>query len=124
MALEVDHNAVDPKSKKDKFKRKLHKQRKKVMRWSDDFSMAVYLEHDEDTHHMRQRYTKSFLTNFSEAYSEYEAGDWEAAANSFEAVKFGFSSEVEDGPSAALLRFLKKYDYQAPKDWPGFRFVC
>jgi class 3 adenylate cyclase len=121
LCLDIDERMVEPRTKREKFRRKFDRQRRKMQRWSDDFNMFDLFRLDEDIIHMRARYTDEFMEKFREAYVSYEAGHWEAAASMLEDVRV--IGMVEDGPSAALLHVMRSCDYQAPEDWPGYRFL-
>jgi len=121
LGLDIDERMTEPRTKREKFRRKFDRQRRKMQRWSADFIMYDLIRHDEDINLMRAKYSTDFLTRFNDAYLKYEAGDWEAAQPMLEATRF--LSMVEDGPSVALLRFLKSHDYKAPETWPGYRFL-
>jgi len=84
--------------------------------------MENFIKSDADIRLMRQKYSKEFFERFSQAFIFYEKGDWESALTMLEETRF--FNMVEDGPSAALLRFMKTFSAlgdEAPPDWRGYR---
>jgi len=122
LALEVERAPIAAHSKNAKFKQRHELQRKKNERWSEDFKMHSLFENDIDIQTMRAKFTEEFFCRFNMAYLNYEAGEWTVAKDMLEATRFLLATE--DGPSAALLRFMKQYEWQAPKGWPGFRVIA
>jgi len=109
-------NAV---SKSAKQKRRLEQQRNKAERWSEDYVMHDLFELDPDIVKMRERYTLEFFTRFHMAYLNYEAGEWEVAKKMLEVARACLG--VDDGPSGALLRYMKRHGGNA--SWPGYRLI-
>mmetsp|Transcript_91581 Transcript_91581/g.144750 ORF Transcript_91581/g.144750 Transcript_91581/m.144750 type:complete len:956 (-) Transcript_91581:109-2976(-) len=125
LALEVDWTqAAVPTGKSAKFKARYERQRRKKERWSDDFCMFALFENDRDINTMRNKFTVEFFCRFNMAYLNYEAGNWAVAKSMLEVTRFLLATE--DGPSAALLRYMKQHcseDGYAPKGWRGFRVL-
>jgi class 3 adenylate cyclase len=125
MALEVDREV--PKEvvgRAAKYKVNIERQRKKQERWNDEFHMHVFFSNDPDIHMMRNKFTVEFSCRFNMAYLNYEAGNWSVAKSMLEATRFLLATE--DGPSAALLRYMKHSslpDGGAPKSWKGYRIL-
>jgi len=122
LALEVERIVPHANTKHAKFKLHYERQRKKNERWSDDFKMHSFFESDTDIQTMRHKFSVEFFCRFNMAYLNYEAGEWEVAKEMFEATRFLLATE--DGPSAALLRFMKQYSWKAPQGWPGYRILA
>jgi len=124
LALEVDRYAAPqvPVSKNAKYKQRCERQRKRNERWSDDFKMHRLFEDDPDIQTMRHKFTMEFFCRFNMAYLNYEAGEWPVAKDMLEATRFLLATE--DGPSAALLRFMRQHDWEAPKNWPNYRVLA
>jgi len=81
------------------------------------------LEADHSFAIMREKYTREFIHIFSMGYLNYKEGEWQAASKLL--GKTLTSTGKEDGPSAALLRFMQCRALQAPAGWRGVRdFVC
>ena len=45
-------------------------------------------------------------------------GDWEEAANTLSKCS---NSLREDKPPKVLVKYMAKFNYQCPQDWPGYR---
>jgi len=125
LALEVDRDHhKEPAGRAAKYKAKHERQRKKNERWSDDFDMFRYYRGERDIRTMRHKFTVEFFCRFNMAYLNYEAGNWSVAKSMLEATRFLLATE--DGPSAALLRYMKQNctsDGGAPKGWLGYRVL-
>eukprot|EP00933_Yihiella_yeosuensis_P070035 TRINITY_DN7737_c0_g1_i6.p1 TRINITY_DN7737_c0_g1~~TRINITY_DN7737_c0_g1_i6.p1 ORF type:complete len:209 (+),score=27.78 TRINITY_DN7737_c0_g1_i6:64-627(+) len=126
LALEVERaQAVCPGQsanlKPNKYRQRHERQRLKNERWSDDFKLHSMFEGDQDIVTMRAKFTSEFFCRFNMAYLNYEAGEWLVAKDMLEATRFFLATE--DGPSAALLRYMRTYNWTAPKDWNGSRIL-
>eukprot|EP00929_Paragymnodinium_shiwhaense_P045534 TRINITY_DN2325_c0_g2_i1.p1 TRINITY_DN2325_c0_g2~~TRINITY_DN2325_c0_g2_i1.p1 ORF type:complete len:1031 (+),score=275.50 TRINITY_DN2325_c0_g2_i1:205-3297(+) len=95
--------------------------RLRAARWEDSYDLHRFFSTDPDIVKMRARYSEEFFCRFNMAYLNYEAGEWEAARALLKTTRFLLATE--DGPSAALMRFLKSQDWTAPKTWPGYRLL-
>jgi len=122
LALEVDRAMPMAHSKNAKFKQRFEVKQRKNERWSDDFNMHSLFAQDQDIQTMRNKFSIEFFCRFNMAYLNYEAGEWAVAKDMLEATRFLLATE--DGPSAALLRFMKQSQWQAPKAWPGYRTLA
>eukprot|EP00418_Pyrodinium_bahamense_P043284 CAMPEP_0179199838 /NCGR_PEP_ID=MMETSP0796-20121207/99431_1 /TAXON_ID=73915 /ORGANISM="Pyrodinium bahamense, Strain pbaha01" /LENGTH=919 /DNA_ID=CAMNT_0020904351 /DNA_START=1 /DNA_END=2760 /DNA_ORIENTATION=- len=122
LALEVDRGASMAHSKNAKFRQRYETQQKKNERWADDFNMHSLFEQDPDVQTMRTKFSVEFFCRFNMAYLNYEAGEWAVAKDMLNATRFLLVTE--DGPSAALLRFMKQFNWEAPKAWPGYRVLA
>jgi class 3 adenylate cyclase len=125
LALEVDRQLdKEPVGRAAKYKAKNERLRKKNERWSEDFNLYEFFANDRDIKIMRHKFTTEFFCRFNMAYLNYEAGNWSVAKSMFEATRFLLATE--DGPSAALLRYMKQHstsDGCAPKGWLGYRVL-
>ena len=67
---------------------------------------------------MRRDLNVNFYTIFSEFYDCYIRGQWLKAQ-----IVCGFLEEIKtnDGPTITLAKFMGSYNWQCPKDWPGYR---
>jgi len=102
-------------------KTKLDIQVAKFERWDDSYNLHQIFETDKDIRRMREKFGETFMCSFSMAYLNYEAGEWPVAQSMLKAIKHPIKKE--DGPSAALLRFMKEHGGQAPVGWPGYRVL-
>jgi len=68
---------------------------------------------------MRTRYTTDFFQLFNMGYQNYAEGEWQVARRMLLRTKTFLG--YEDGPSIALLRFMEKDHFEAPRKWQGIR---
>jgi len=68
---------------------------------------------------MRKRYTVQFAQCFNMGYQNYSQGEWGVARRMLVGTLRMLG--VEDGPSAALLRYMEDFSFEAPKTWTGVR---
>ena len=61
-----------------------------------------------------------YLDAFERGVTEYEAGHW---TSSRELLEQSLEFKPADGPSQALLTYMRDYDFTAPSDWPGYRVL-
>jgi len=131
-ALEVERSSIPVQAtsssnlnqqalKANKYRQRQELQKIKAQRWNDDFKMHSMFSSDPDFLTMRAKFTHEFYSRFDMAYHNYEAGEWAMAKEMLEATRFMLATE--DGPSAALLRFMKNYNWEAPAGWPGYRVL-
>ncbi|CAJ1350647.1 unnamed protein product [Effrenium voratum] len=136
--LDLDHRRVSVKPKLRGQKRKVQNRYKvRQMReavkselWTSDFNLLDTLSKHSDFVVMREPYSKEFFDRFAVGVRNYEAGEWLVARDLFltchyceELCMSSDSQPVqpEDGPVQALLEFMKKYHFEAPAEWPGYR---
>lgn len=130
--MDLDDFVIEPDDEAGFFKanstkagrKKLHKDElvgktMKKVRWQDNYCIATFVLEDTDIMLMRRKYSGDFFYKFKRAFFCYEAGNWDDALPMLEETRF--FNVVEDGPSAALLRFMKASSNKAPEDWPGYR---
>lgn len=120
LALGIEGSS-ELQTKGSKFKARWERQRQKNERWSDDFSMHKMFITDRHITLMRERFTEEFFQRFKMAYLNYEAGNWNPAQKTLEVTRHLLG--MEDGPSAALLRFLHESGGEATRAWPGYRNI-
>lgn len=70
---------------------------------------------------MRKRYTCEFFTLFNMGYQNYAQGEWQVSRRLLERTRIMLGTGMEDGPSAALLRYMEGFNFGAPKSWVGIR---
>merc|ERR1719387_2785839 len=72
---------------------------------------------DQDVVQLQQGVSEEMLTNFRQGLTEYCSGEWGEAQKYLEkALEHG-----EDGPSRFLLKFMGRFEFEAPADWDGSR---
>merc|ERR550537_159337 len=75
-----------------------------------------FLDQDVDT--LQQGITSVFRSYWESALSNYIAGNWRVAAESFAKIEAGFS-ECFQGPTRCLLAYIESLDLEPPEDWNG-----
>merc|ERR1711974_591077 len=76
-----------------------------------------YIEHP-DIQAMSDPYSVEFKEVFNMGYQNYDAGEWRTAQHFL--VRALDLLSFEDGPSAALLRFMQEpYQFESPEGWKG-----
>mmetsp|Transcript_37044 Transcript_37044/g.80129 ORF Transcript_37044/g.80129 Transcript_37044/m.80129 type:complete len:183 (+) Transcript_37044:2-550(+) len=69
--------------------------------------------------------TPEFLQKFGEAFQAYIDGDWGKSRDMINSIineRVDSNGEpVRDGPSETLLEVMGRTNFQAPKDWAGYR---
>lgn len=89
-------------------------------KWSEESRMVTAFDSDPSIGVMRQRYSIEFFQLFNMGYQNYSQGEWLVARRMLAETKHLLG--VEDGPSAALLRFMEDpYQFECPKDWNEVR---
>ena len=61
-----------------------------------------------------------YLDAYERGIGEYEAGHWRSSR---ELLEQSLEFKPADGPSQALLTYMRDYDFTAPSDWPGYRVL-
>lgn len=122
-ALEAESDTSAGRNKyethRDHLKERNRRRQHRVERWADDYNMSDMISRDHDIMKMRDKYSEEFFDKFSSAFTNYQNGNWEEAARQLEQTRF--FNIIEDGPSSALLSFMKTCGGQAPTDWRGYR---
>lgn len=73
---------------------------------------------DADLVYLQKVQDKQFRKVYDQAVADYLGGKWGEAKTGFcEALLLNPS----DGPTHTNIRFLKKYSYEAPENWQGYR---
>lgn len=102
-----------------RYKARQFLESEKNLKMNPDVEIITLFENDEVIMDMRSRYGIDFFQLFNMGYLNYASGEWFVAkrmlTNTLQLLPF------EDGPSAALLRFMEHLNCHAPKNWQGFR---
>ena len=69
---------------------------------------------------MVEDYDEKFYEMFNAAFELYIDGFWQNAKEKFEEIMLVFN---QDGPSMALLEFMKSHNFCSPIDWNGIRWL-
>jgi len=106
---------------RERFKVRQFLDAEKKEKLAGDFDLMALFDRDKSIARMRQKYTQQFLQVFKMGYENYSEGEWQVAQ--------GFLNRTLkmlgtiDGPSGALLKFMQRFDFSAPKDWHGFHGI-
>jgi len=105
---------------KDRFKVRQFLEMEKEAKKGEEVHMVNFFNENADIASMRFRYTLEFTHVFNMGYQNYSQGEWQVAQRMLLRTKDMLG--VEDGPSAALLKFMKDpHDFEAPEKWEGIR---
>jgi class 3 adenylate cyclase len=102
-----------------RFKVRQYLEQEKMMKLHEEVYMANLFNQDPDIATMRFRYTLEFIHVFNMGYQNYLWGEWQVAQRLLSRTWTMLGAE--DGPSAALLRFMEAHEFKAPEDWKGYR---
>eukprot|EP00929_Paragymnodinium_shiwhaense_P098031 TRINITY_DN5958_c0_g4_i1.p1 TRINITY_DN5958_c0_g4~~TRINITY_DN5958_c0_g4_i1.p1 ORF type:complete len:949 (-),score=200.25 TRINITY_DN5958_c0_g4_i1:445-3291(-) len=103
-----------------RFKARQYLEAEKAEKWADDVQIVSFFKDNQDISAMRFRYTLEFLHVFNMGFQNYSLGEWQVAQRLLSRTRTMLG--VQDGPSAALLRFMKSpYNFEAPENWTGIR---
>eukprot|EP00928_Gymnodinium_smaydae_P060478 TRINITY_DN4414_c0_g3_i1.p1 TRINITY_DN4414_c0_g3~~TRINITY_DN4414_c0_g3_i1.p1 ORF type:complete len:986 (+),score=209.09 TRINITY_DN4414_c0_g3_i1:188-3145(+) len=100
-----------------RFRARQFLEAEKVRRLNPTESIAEVFDKDPDLRLMSKPYTVSFSEVFGMGYQNYQQGEWKAARRLLSRTLMQLN--FEDGPSAALLRYMAQYGYMAPQGWKG-----
>jgi len=126
--IDIDHFSltVEPPpmqvnwTSRQRFRVRQYLEAEKSLKMREDVQMISYFNEDPDITTMQFRYTQEFIHIFNMGYRNYSEGEWEIAQRLLTRTKKMLG--VEDGPSAALLRYMAKpYNFKAPDGWQGIR---
>jgi len=120
---------------KNRFKIRQLREVRKNEKWAEEFTVAEGLDKDKDVSAMRSSYDGEFFLRFAMAFRNYEAGEWLVARDTLYTCHYvpDDDSTVDipttvteeewpaDGPTRALLRFMRQTHFHPPSDWPGHR---
>eukprot|EP00929_Paragymnodinium_shiwhaense_P111661 TRINITY_DN79999_c0_g1_i1.p1 TRINITY_DN79999_c0_g1~~TRINITY_DN79999_c0_g1_i1.p1 ORF type:complete len:954 (+),score=225.53 TRINITY_DN79999_c0_g1_i1:36-2897(+) len=122
MSLTIEEPVTGIKfTTRQRYRARQHLETEKIFRLTDSFSAVQQLETQPDIVMMLTPYTTAFHEVFGMGYQNYVQGEWSTARCllSRTCTQLGF----EDGPSAALLRFMQQYDFTAPQRWRGVHLL-
>lgn len=117
MSLSVEPSYVCPKwNPKERFKCRQHLEQEKSLKWADGVQIVSFFNENPDIATMRFRYTLEFTHVFNMGYQNYSDGEWKVAQRFLSLTRTMLGTE--DGPSAALLRFMETpYKFEKPPTW-------
>jgi hypothetical protein len=121
MSLSVDH---DKKGRPNtwnsrlRFKARQFLEMEKIRKLSPDCSTIEMFDSCQDITKMRRHFSIEFLHLFNMGYANYFEGEWQVARRFLSDARTML--RAEDGPSAALLRFMESpHRFTAPANWKG-----
>eukprot|EP00442_Polarella_glacialis_P058741 CAMPEP_0115062304 /NCGR_PEP_ID=MMETSP0227-20121206/8469_1 /TAXON_ID=89957 /ORGANISM="Polarella glacialis, Strain CCMP 1383" /LENGTH=807 /DNA_ID=CAMNT_0002447663 /DNA_START=134 /DNA_END=2554 /DNA_ORIENTATION=+ len=101
---------------RDRFKVRQFLESEKESKMGEEVHMVDFFNSNSDIGSMRFVYTVEFMHVFNMGYQNYSQGEWQVAQLMLLRTKWMLG--VEDGPSAALLKFMEHpYNFEAPKNW-------
>ncbi|TMW62301.1 hypothetical protein Poli38472_009794 [Pythium oligandrum] len=81
----------------------------------------VDFENDPEYMEIREGLEPAFLESAASAVEAYISGDWPKARHY---LMHAQQIRANDGPCKHLMSALKEYNFEAPPDWKGYRFVA
>merc|ERR1719388_52976 len=126
-------NTVPRRKSKNRYQQRMEREKRKALKFQDDWHVSALFHNDKDVKNMRERYFLSFFQEFEKGYLNYEAGEWDVAVDVFNRTRVMLCNDDdgrEDGPSQTLLRFMQspipyqtsqEHSRRAPSNWPGYR---
>lgn len=100
-----------------KVRQTLEQEKSKII--APEFATDSVLRSCEDLLVMRQPFTPEFLGLFHMGFQNYIQGEWAVAKRVL--LDTSRMLRTDDGPSVALLQFMKIYNFKAPSNWAGVR---
>eukprot|EP00427_Karlodinium_veneficum_P040635 CAMPEP_0169262628 /NCGR_PEP_ID=MMETSP1016-20121227/43825_1 /TAXON_ID=342587 /ORGANISM="Karlodinium micrum, Strain CCMP2283" /LENGTH=151 /DNA_ID=CAMNT_0009345199 /DNA_START=194 /DNA_END=646 /DNA_ORIENTATION=+ len=111
---------VPPWNPRQRFRCRQFLEQEKTLKWSDDVAIVSFFNMNPHIATMRFRYTLEFTHVFNMGFQNYSEGEWQVAKRFLSLTKTMLGTE--DGPSAALLRFMEyPYAFEKPDSWKGIR---
>jgi len=118
--------------KVNRFRLKQARDARKTEKFADNYNMWEEFDKDHDIQMMRASYSPEFFKRFFTAYRNYECGEWSVARDMFYTchydpdyrtppVDIKESKWPKDGPTRTLLKYMQKFNFECPEDWPGYR---
>jgi len=88
-----------------------------VKQQKPDKDMCNLFDSDADILAMRRGITEDFCELFRMGYQNYAEGEWQVARRFLEETCC--MRKALDGPSWAIIRYMEKFQFEAPGDWKG-----
>lgn len=125
--LDLDHLSLTVEAKyphvwnsRQRFRCRQHLEADKMQKLKEGVKIyAKDFDEDPDIQKMRKRYGVEFVKIFEMGFQNYAEGEWTIAQRLLSRTRNMLGHE--DGPSNALLKFMKTYDFVAPEGWQGKR---
>lgn len=106
-------------SSKQRFRVRQFLETEKRLKWDDQNDMVTVFNEHPDIAAMRWRFTAEFIHVFNMGCQNYFEGEWDVAKGFLRRTRRMLG--IEDGPSTALLNFMKQENFEAPSSWKGHR---
>eukprot|EP00418_Pyrodinium_bahamense_P099583 CAMPEP_0179036264 /NCGR_PEP_ID=MMETSP0796-20121207/13529_1 /TAXON_ID=73915 /ORGANISM="Pyrodinium bahamense, Strain pbaha01" /LENGTH=948 /DNA_ID=CAMNT_0020732547 /DNA_START=59 /DNA_END=2905 /DNA_ORIENTATION=+ len=124
--LPVDLNSESRRLGIDRFQERQERERLKAEILLETHRVHEIFEGNKYVKSMRERFFLAFFQEFERGYLNYEAGEWDVAAQVLGRTKSmlwnsAARRNAEDGPSRALLEYMRGFNFEAPAGWPGWR---
>jgi class 3 adenylate cyclase len=103
-----------------RFKARQFLEAEKSRKIDPEVTISAYFHENKDICQMRRYYNVEFMQKFTMGYQNYSEGEWEVAKEFLQDTRHMLRG-AEDGPSAALLRFMECQNFKAPDGWTGVR---
>eukprot|EP00401_Gymnodinium_catenatum_P002808 CAMPEP_0117519466 /NCGR_PEP_ID=MMETSP0784-20121206/32664_1 /TAXON_ID=39447 /ORGANISM="" /LENGTH=973 /DNA_ID=CAMNT_0005315423 /DNA_START=19 /DNA_END=2940 /DNA_ORIENTATION=+ len=109
-------------STRQRFKVRQFLEVEKTKKMEEAFSMSDYFDQADDIIAMRQKFSVKFHELFKMGFQNYLQGEWEVARRLL-SMSRSMNPVGDDGPSAALIRFMELAHFRAPEGWRGIRYL-
>jgi len=121
MSLQVEPPfQCPPWNPRQRFRCRQFLEQEKAMKFLEEVQIVNMFNENPDVATMRFRYTLEFSQVFNMGYQNYSEGEWKVAQRFLSLTRTMLGTE--DGPSAALLRFMETpYKFEKPPGWRGIR---
>jgi len=96
----------------------------KAKKLKDNYEPSYVFSTDTHIQRMRSIFKLEFFQKFERGYLNYEAGEWDVAEQVLrETRSMLLSGRIHyiDGPSHALIEYMRSFNFKAPASWSGFR---
>jgi len=125
-AVPVDLSSEARRVGVNRFQERQEREQLKLHVLQDDYRVHEVFESDKYVKSMRERFFLAFFQEFERGYLNYEAGEWDVAAQVLGRTRnmlwnASTGRHAEDGPSCTLLEYMRSFNFEAPASWPGWR---
>jgi class 3 adenylate cyclase len=101
-----------------RFKARQFIESEKSRKLGSHCSTLELFENEVNISKKRRNYSSDLQQHFNITYDKYYEGEWQCARRLLSEARTML--HYEDGPSAALLRFMEGHRYEAPDNWKGY----
>ena len=89
-----------------------------------NFEVSNLLYSNSEIIAMTAPFSKNFKDTYKKAFDYYIQGKWQAARVEFEntiGILDKIDPTLKDNLSINLLKYMQSFNYEAPKDWEGYK---